>query len=232
MKSRSGTAVRIGSSMFFCTYVLPYILRSFREEHPDVALSLTEGSSGALADKLVRGELDLLLEAEKPDHRQVTSVPWASEEIVLAVPARYRINRGLTEYCYSFDEFLKRSEEGCRKPPVPLSHFAGEPFILLGNENDIHRRSIELCRNAGFAPKVKLQLTQMMTAYYLVCEGQGISFLRSTIPEYVTPTDSIVYYEIDDPLAVRSIYLSYNMKNESDVSRELIGYMESRIMAE
>ena len=59
---------------------------------------------------------------------------------------------------------------------------------------------MELCRNAGFVPRASVFLTQMMTAYYLVCEGQGVSFLRSTIPEYVAPTDSVVFYQLRDPM--------------------------------
>ena len=229
MRAVSGQVLRIGSSMFFCTYVLPSLLRDFREEHPDVSLSLSEGSSSSQIEKLIHGDLDIVLEAEAPSAKQITSVSCMAEEIVLAVPARYRINRTLAEYCYTFDELLKRDLPGCRKPPVPLKTFSGEPFLLLNTENDIHKRSMEICHNAGFVPSVKLQLTQMMTAYYLVCEGQGITFLRSTIPEYVTPTDSIVFYEVDDPLASRNIYLSYPSGECPPLRQQLIDYMQSRI---
>lgn len=100
--------------------------------------------------------------------------------------------------------------------------------MLLNGENDVHRRSLEICRHAGFTPEIKLLLTQMMTAYYLVCEGQGVTFLRSTILEYVAPTESVVFYQLDDPLATRSIYLSYAKRGTTDVQRQLIEYMESR----
>ena len=68
-------------------------------------------------------------------------------------------------------------------------------------------------------------LSQMMTAYYLVCEGQGVTLLRDTIPEYVTPNDNIVFYQLDDPLAFRSIYLSYPKKELPAMHRELIDYL-------
>ena len=228
MRATSGATLRIGSSMFFCTYVLPSLLRPFRDERPQVALHFSEGSSTVLTEKLLQGELDMVLEAEKVEHRRIISLPWASEEIVLAVPARSGINRSLAEYRYSFDEFLKRHRPGCRKPSVPLDCFEKEPFLLLNEGNDIHQRSMEICRHAGFIPSVKILLTQMMTAYYLVCEGQGVSFLRSTIPEYVTPTDAVVFYEVDDPLAFRSIYLSYLKAGGTDMRGELIEYMKRK----
>ena len=73
----------------------------------------------------------------------------------------------------------------------------------------------------------------MMTTYYLVCEGQGIAFLRSTIPEYVAPTDSIVFYQLDDALAERNIYLSYVKNRQGDIQNRLQEFMrEKRLVGE
>ena len=165
--------------------------------------------------------------AEPLPEGKIQSVAWATEEIVLAVPARFPINRTLAEYCYSFDELLKRSEPGGKKPPVPLRAFQEEPFLLLQKNNDLYQRGMELCRHAGFTPRPAVFLTQMMTAYYLVCEGQGISFLRSTIPEYVMPTDSVVFYQLEDPMAVRPIYLSRLNRTASPVQQKLFDFMWS-----
>ena len=223
--SGPGTQLHIGSSMFFCTYVLPRLFQEFREQNPQITLTLTEGSSTVLLDKLLERRLDFFLEAEPLQDPKIQSVAWATEEIVLAVPARFPINRELAEYCYSFDALLKRNEPGCKKPPVPLQAFREEPFLLLQKGNDIYDRSMELCRNAGFTPKTSVFLTQMMTAYYLVCEGQGVSFLRSTIPEYVAPTDSVVFYQLRDPMATRPIYLSYLKRRANPVQQKLIDFI-------
>ena len=71
----------------------------------------------------------------------------------------------------------------------------------------------------------------MMTAYYLVCEGRGVSFLRSTIPEYVTHTDKVIFYQLDDPLATRNIFLSYRKKQSSEVQKKLIAFMKNQTLA-
>lgn len=96
---------------------------------------------------------------------------------------------------------------------------------MLKPDNDVHDRSLTLCRNAGFTPNVSLYLSQMMTAYYLVCEGKGITFLRTTIPEFVTPTSGVVFYLLDDPQAFRNIYLSYSRSKTSPIHRQLIEFM-------
>ena len=203
-KRESAGHLRIGSSMFFCTYVLPSLLSDFRRDHPGVTLTFEEGAAKDLWNKLLRGELDVVLEAEQPKAKQIHAGLWEKEEILLAVPARYPINEKLQDYCYSFEEILKR-DAGVRKPAVPLLQFANQPFLLLDDTNDIHDRAVAICKNAGFVPSVKLQ---------------------ATIPEYVTPTDSVVFYQIDDPLANRGIYLSYVPQRENTLKKQLITYLE------
>ena len=158
-------------------------------------------------------------------HEKIQSVAWCTEELVLAVPARFAINQQLSQYCYSFDELLKRNEPGQKKPAVPLAAFRDEPFLLLQAGNDSYQRSMQLCEHAGFTPKVSVFLTQMMTAFYLVCEGRGVSFLRSTIPEYVAPTESVVFYQLDDPVATRAIYLSSLKQHTNPVQQKLLDFM-------
>jgi len=226
--SAEGTSLHIGSSMFFCTYVLPRLMSEFCSLYPQVTLTFTEGNSAALLEKLLNGQLDFILEVEKPADSQVQTMAWASEEITLAVPAKYEINRDLCQYCYSFDEFLKRNEPGSQRPPVPLETFQSQPFLMLKQGNDINHRGLKLCQNAGFSPNVSLFLTQMMTAYYLVCEGKGVTFLRSTIPEYVAPTDSVVFYQLEDPLAVRNIYFSYAKRSQGPMQKKLLEFMQDK----
>lgn len=219
------TQLHIGSSMFFCTYVLPRLFQEFREENPQITLTLTEGGGDSMAEKLLNHKLDFFLEAEPLQNGKIQSVAWCTEELVLAVPARFSINKTLSQYCYSFDQLLKRNEPGGKKPAVPLDAFRDEPFLLLQKGNDSYQRSMQLCEHAGFTPKASVFLTQMMTAFYLVCEGQGVSFLRSTIPEYVTPTESVVFYQLDDPIATRCVYLSTLREHANPVQQKLLDFM-------
>lgn len=230
MRDSSRTELHIGSSMFFCTYVLPSLMEDFRLQHPQVTLTFTEGGNKMLLDKLLNGQLDFLLEAERPSSNQLLSIPWASEEIVLAVPTGNPVNEKLEPYRYSFEEFLTRNQGNNRRPPVPLDAFKKENFILLKEGNDIHQRSLQICKIAGFKPNVSLYVAQMMTAYYLVCEGQGITFLRSAIPTHVIATDKVVFYQFDDPLAVRSIYLSYSKHKATPIQQQLIDFMTQNIL--
>ena len=55
-----------------------------------------------------------------------------------------------------------------------------------------------------------------------------MSFLRSTIPDYVTPTDRVRFYQLDDPLAIRSIYLTHSKKKPTRIQQMLADFIEER----
>lgn len=223
LSSDSRAHLKIGSSMFFCTYVLPKLLEDFRGLYPNITLSFTEGGNAALFEQLKSGKLDFVLEAERADPTLFESEEWCTEEVILAVPEENPINRTLAAYSYTFEELVAHD---ISKPSVHLSAFSQESFIMLNRGNDINERSTVICQNAGFTPRVTLYVSQMMTAYYLVCEGSGLTFLRSTIPEYVTPTDRVRFYCLDDPLAVRSIYLTHLKKTPTHIQQMLAEFIE------
>ncbi len=224
LRNAQHRVLHIGSSMFFCTYVLPNLLQAFRAAYPHVVIRFEEGNSQQLLQRMLNGKLDVIIEAQPLYNKQIVRVPWLDEELVLAVPASYEVNQKLSAYRYSFEEFLHRDR--LHKDPVPLQLFQHELFLLLAEGNDSYARSMKLCEHAGFTPHVSMYLTQMMTAYYLACEGQGIAFLRSTIPSYVTPTDAVVFYRLDDSLAFRQTYIHYPQKGISSIQRELIQFLQ------
>lgn len=217
--------LHIGSSNFFCTYVLPVLISDFRAEHPDIKLTSVCGNTDHLTSLLISGELDLIFSVEKPEHKEVITIPWATKEIILAVPAKFEINKKLSQYMYSFTELRDCQKNGKQKPFVRLSQFANEKFLLLDESNDIHARSLEMCQKAGFNPQIEATVTHMMTTYYLVCEGRGITLISSSIVDHVSPIDNVVFYRVDDPLATRNVYLSYSHREESDLLACLMKYL-------
>lgn len=219
--------LRVGSSMFFCSYVLPGIIEAFRSEHGSVVATLSEGSGVALAEKLKDGSLDFMLEAEPPDKNIFESIVWTTEEIILAVPAAFAINGVLEEYRCTFEELAASRRGGARKPPAPPERFAGEEFLILTKWNDMYRRAMAICRRAGFTPKVSMYLEQMMTAYCLACEGKGITFVRDALLDCLPPTDKVFFYRIDSPESERGIYLSYKKSGSlTQIQRDFIEFMK------
>ena len=66
-----------------------------------------------------------------------------------------------------------------------------------------------MCRNAGFRPNIVIYLDQMLTAHNIAARGIGCLFLRSWMLPYLTETDSLYYYLINDSLSRRPVYFAW-----------------------
>ena len=48
---------------------------------------------------------------------------------------------------------------------------------------------------------------------------------KGLIPKYVAPTESVVFYQLDDPVATRAIYLSSLKQHTNPVQQKLLDFM-------
>ena len=62
---------------------------------------------------------------------------------------------------------------------------------------------MRLCREAGFSPRIVMELDQMMTAYYLAAAGEGAAFIRKELPYYAGGTEKLRFYRIDSRILQR-----------------------------
>ena len=75
--------------------ILPEILPVFKDRFPNIDLKLVEGNSSELADDLLHGNIDLIIDMLPFKVENVETVPICEEEILLAVPdSRIDLRRG------------------------------------------------------------------------------------------------------------------------------------------
>lgn len=222
---KSGT-LNLGSSSYFCTYVFPDLIERYSGQNPDCTINLHETDITVMEEKLKSGALDLVIDVETLDPQVFESIALGKEYILLAVPAQFEINQKLKEYRLTYEQIKSRSFLAHEIPAVDLALLADEPFLLLKKQHDIYKRSIELCRHAGFEPRPRLFLDQMLTAYNIAKDGKGLTFFRNTLLYYTDETDKLCYYKLGDQTAVRTICLSYKKYPEpSPLADDFIKYM-------
>jgi DNA-binding transcriptional LysR family regulator len=222
--NNNNKTINVGASSFFCAYTLPTIVQEFKREYPDYAVNLMEANAEDLVKCLRSGIFDIIIDVEKRDPKIFSSFVWAEEQILLAVPINYEINNKLTKYRLTFDEVGSGKFLSEKYPKVTLSEFKNENFLLLKKGNDMYQRSLKMCRKAGFTPKVSMYLDQLLTSYYLACNGKGISFVRAGITRYLEKTNNLFFYKIDDENSVRNIMLYY--KTSQPLSKVGVDFIE------
>ena len=206
---KSGT-LNIGAASFFCTYLLPELLRRYRTVNPDCGIHMREVSAEQSETLLKRGEADLIMDVEQMDPEVFESVRLYREYLLVAVPASFPVNDKLKAYRITREQIIDRSFTEPGTPELDLRELQKEPFLLLKKHNDMYRRAMEMCRRAGFVPKTELYLDQMLTAYNIARNSQnGVTFFRDTILRYTEPTERLCYYLPKDRLSERDILLSW-----------------------
>ena len=208
--------VTIGAPSYFCRYVLPPIIDAFRQEHPEFQIRVIETNDNELREFLSTGAADLGISVGYSMPADLKCIGLAEETIVLAAPASLEINERLKQYRLTAEEMREGhyKDENC--PKIRISEFKEESFLMLKEGNDMYRRGMKICRDAGFTPRIVMYLDQLLSAYYLSAAGQGITFPRASIPHYVGGSDQMYFYKIDHPETSRpvNVYFSGRLGRE------------------
>ena len=196
--------IRIGGSSFFSSFVLPSLIAEFKREYESISFEIFEDSTKDLLEKLHLGEVDIVIDNKIVTDEGITAERYITERLLLAVPKQMVAETELEALGSTAGEV--KCDEHLAKGAAPLIAFADKPFILLHNENDTGKRADKLFKKNGITPFVLFRLDQQVTAYNISTSGLGISFVSDTLVKRTGASHDLVYFNIDDPLAERSIY--------------------------
>lgn len=225
-QNRKKCDLNIGAPSFFCTYVLPPMVNAFKERHPDVSVKLIEINDTDLK-KLLRSEMvDLGLSVEQNMPQRCDSFVLDEENIILAVPASLPVNLNLAGYEITYDDIVSGRFKEREMAAAPMERFAGENFLFLKRGNDMYRRGLKICRDAGFEPNIVMEMDQLLSAYYMAGTGAGITFIRASIPCYVGPSADLKFYKIAHPATSRELRVYYEEERCGPMQRKFIDYLK------
>lgn len=198
----------VSAATLISSLILPRIIMHFAGQFPGVHIEMTEGSSSELHEKLLGGEIELLLDYMF-DNESYTTYPLLEESILLAVPDSFAVNQQLAEFRLSAEDVRngRHLEEDC--PRVTLEPFRSEAFLQLKKGNDMYDRSLAICSAMQFTPNQVFHLDQLMTCYHAVKAGMGITFITDTLPRTSDSADGVAYYKLDTEHTHRTLYLSH-----------------------
>ena len=136
------------------TWLVPYLVYSFRATHPQVQFELTQVRDELHSTALAGGQADLELGTRRPHDPALLTRQLALEPLRLAVPRDHRLaGRG----------------------QVWLTDVSSEPFIALRSTSALRRLTDDLCEAAGFVPDVVFEGTDLSTVRGFVAAGLGVA---------------------------------------------------------
>ena len=183
------------------TWLVPDLVRSFRQEHPHVRFDLTQVRDELVDSVLVNGDADLVLSSVPPSDPTVERRRLIDQPLRLAVPA---------------DHPLVAQQE------LRLADAASEPFLMLHRTSLLRRVCDELCRSAGFEPSVSFEGEDVHTIRSFVAAGLGVSIIPAPGSGSTDVAPGLVrYLTISDVHAAREIGLAWSAQRRLLPATEL-----------
>lgn len=200
----------IGASNVYAAYVLPPIIAAYKAKYPGVDIRLVEGNTDTLEQMLSKNEIDIVMDNNHYDTELYERVEYTTEKILLAVPKGFEVSErvkgcALDSECIRSKEYIADSF-----PTVPLGELSDLPFVLLTPGNDTRTRGERMCTEAGFKPRIALEVHQQATAYMIATTGIGAAFVSDMVVRAMPLHGSLNYYKLCSPCANRIV--SFTLK--------------------
>ena len=149
--------LRIGSaSAMVLTDQLPAILRDVRAQHPAADISVTSGTSEALVEQIVAGELDIAFVSLPVDVRGIKTERLSEDQLVAIASPRHRLAKQKTISAYTL---------------------AGEKLILGERGGNTRRLIDQFFAQAGVTLRVAMELSRQQAIRRMVEEDMGVGIV-------------------------------------------------------
>lgn len=177
--------LRVGAFPTAVAALVPRALAAFREEHPGVALSLVEGMTPGLLDRLSDGDADVAVVSAPPD-RPLDAARFhlqhlLDERLLVAVPRTHRLARRRT---------------------VRLAELADDCFIAgTAPEDTLLRTSLR----PDFRPRVDIVAAEWTGKLGCVAAGLGYALVPALALRAAPPDLALIRLHPDDA-SVRQVF--------------------------
>mgnify|MGYP000181589773 CR=1 FL=1 len=158
--------LRLGAIYTIGPYLLPNLVPILTESAPEMPLVIEENYTAVLAEKLKRGELDVIVISLPFEEPGVLTLPLYREPFVLLLPSSHPLNQ---------------------KQDFSVADLKQEDVLLLGAGHCFRDQVLEFCpecRKQGSRYSNSIQSTieggSLETIRYMVASGLGITILPCT----------------------------------------------------
>ncbi|MFZ4235411.1 LysR family transcriptional regulator [Streptomyces murinus] len=187
------------------------LLAAFRREHPDVEIRLRQAGSGALAEEVAAGRLDLAFAYRtRADGDQLRSVSLTSEPMTVLCHPRHRL--------------------AATGSPLCPEDLAGEVFVDFHPDWGPRRATDTAFAAAGVRRTVALEVNDVHTLLDLVDENLGIAVVPRHF-RHKRPTLTALPLKGTGEAAYETVALLPHEHSTSPAARALLALLEAEGLA-
>jgi DNA-binding transcriptional LysR family regulator len=199
-RGETGT-LHVGYTSTTLYSVMPPIVRTFREQFPEVEIVLRELHSPTLEQLILEGEIDVgIVVSDDTWMPGIAYEPIYQEPVAVALPRDHHLARQAT---------------------IALSDLADEPFVMYSRR--VKRQAfdavIALCHVSGFSPRIVQEAASEPAVIGLVAAGMGVALVGSSLSS--VRADEVAYRPLDDPPLVVQVSVVWKQEQEMPLVQKL-----------
>jgi len=147
-------SVSLGFGHSFGGWLVPDLLERYRRLAPSTSFQLRGGASSAVVDDVRRGNVDIGFVAPEPVADDLDWMPLGHEDLCLTIPPGHAFE--------GWDQ-------------VAIADLADVPMVALAVGHGLREVTDRLCEEAGFSPRIEMEVTELSTLRALVAAGIGVA---------------------------------------------------------
>ena len=161
-------SLRVGFISSGMLTALPAMLGRYRRQFPNVQLQLHESFTAMVMQGLIQSTLDAGFLRDGGPSPELHVEPLFSEPFVAVLPAHHPL---------------------AARNAISAASLRDEPFVFFSPTagNRAFEKTISLCEEHGFRPRVVQEAPQWLTILRLVGAGLGVSIAPACVAQIVTP---------------------------------------------
>ena len=186
-------SVTVGIAPSRAPFLLPGVVREFRELYPEVSLNFAENKTRDIMKDLIDGNIDFAYTVLSSNEslKDFEVIPVTQEEVMLV--------------CRKGKKMTALSDDGS----IDFRKLGDEKFIALQDSQMLTDYLYTLKNKSGSQVEVNLCVSELSTAIAMVKEGLGIMLLPSSYKNYGTLENELDFYRIRQVSTKRKIAVIY-----------------------
>jgi len=197
----------ISSAMFD---VLPAVLERFKQEHPQVSVSVREIDSVEAVPALESGDIDVAFARLDGDlGNAIQWLPLTEERLMVALPAEHPL---------------------AARSRVSLASLASEPLVMFARKVSplYFDNLVATCRANGFSPRVLHEVRSVASQIAFVSCGQGIALVPAAMKK-LAPAN-VVLRSLTQKVSVVTTTLAWNSARSNPLAEALVAQMRGGVV--
>ncbi len=202
--------IRIGTAVSTCEYVLPEVLRAFKEQFPGYEVSVTAGDTRAVLDQLEGGDLDLAVTLYSEDYPRLKFQDLVDDRLGFIVSPAHPLARA------------KRFDR---------ARLEGQQFLFYSRDSETYRILEAFCESRQIPLKISMELGSMAAIVEMARMGLGIGIVAPWIALDDLERGELVHRSPGKSGMERRWGIYTDQRREQGAAEDLLGRLCGRVFA-